>query len=471
MTVSRRKFFFLTGATAVGTVIGSSAFKKLHAKTLMSQAGPIEGFGPLQPDPNGIFDLPRGFQYRAFSRTGETMTDGSVVPTAHDGMAAFDGGAGRTILVRNHELSATDEEEVAKSFQANPNIPVYDPGAPGGTATLLVDSDNRLVEQRRSLAGTENNCAGGPIKVNSRFSNGSWLSGEETIILPASDNPLTKPHGYVFEVPAEINKASDAVPIRDMGRFLKEAVAEDPETGFIYETNDDFFELGLFYRFRPNQVGDLTQGGTLEALVIDGMEGVDTSNNNQDTIQVGQTMPVRWVQIPVPDPQANNQNQGNNNQRKIQHQQRSDGRKVREVAALFNRTEGCWYDGNGGIVICATDAGPNELGQIWFLDVRNQTLELIAEPRNPDMLQSPDNITVMPDGQTFLACEDGDGTDRLVGITKEGQTFVVGRNALNNAEIAGATFSANGQTLFLNAPQDTPGVTLAITGPWDQMQQ
>lgn len=470
MPVSRRKFFFLTGATAVGTVIGSSALRKLHGNTLMAQAQTANGFGPLQRDPNGIFDLPEGFSYNAFSRTGETMTDGSVVPTAHDGMAAFDGGGGRTILVRNHELSATDEDELAKSFQAGPNIPVYDPGAPGGTATLLVDENNRLVEHRRSLAGTENNCAGGPISANSRSSQGSWLSCEETIALPASDNPLTKPHGYVFEVPAEINQASDAVPLRDMGRFLHESIAEDPETGFIYETNDDFNELGLYYRFRPNQVGDLTQGGTLEALVIDGMEGVDTTNNQEDTISVGQQMPVRWVEVPVPDPEGNNQDQGNNNQRKIQHQQLSDGRKVREVAALFNRTEGSWYDGNGGIVICATDAGPNELGQIWRLDVRNQVLELVAEPRNPEMLQSPDNITVMPDGQTFLACEDGDGTDRLVGVTRNGETFVFGRNALNNAELAGATFSPDGQTLFVNAPQKGPGVTLAITGPWDQMQ-
>jgi len=468
MPVSRRKFFFLTGATAAGTVIGSSALRKLHGNTLMAQAQTANGFGPLQRDPNGIFDLPRGFQYRAFSRTGETMTDGATVPTTHDGMAAFDAGANRTILVRNHELSATDEDELAKSFQANPSIPVYDPGAPGGTATLLVDPDKRLVEHRRSLAGTENNCAGGPISANSRSQQGAWLSCEETIALPASDNPLTKRHGFVFEVPAEINQASDAEPIRDMGRFLHESIAEDPETGFIYETNDDFFELGLYYRFRPNQVGDLRQGGILEALVVDGMEGVDTTNNQEDTISVGQQLPVRWIEIPVPDPEANNQDQGNNNQRKIQHQTLPDGRKVRDVAALFNRTEGSWYDGNGGIVICATDAGPNELGQIWRLDVRNNVLELVAEPRNPEMLQSPDNVTVFPDGQTFLACEDGDGIDRLVGVTRDGRTFVFGQNALNNAEIAGATFSADGRTLFVNVHAG-PGVTLAIWGPWDRI--
>jgi hypothetical protein len=466
MPVSRRKFFLLTGATAVGTAIGSSALKKLHAKTLMSQARPIEGFGPLEPDPNGIFDLPRGFQYRAFSQAGEPMDDGATVPTAHDGMASFDGGRGNTILVRNQELSITSDSEKAKSFKANPGIPVYDPGAIGGTTTLTVGSDRRLRDQRRSLAGTENNCAGGPIKVNSRSPRGSWLSCEETIITPQDNPRLQKRHGYVFEVPAD--EPSDAQPLTDMGRFLHESIAEDPETGYIYETNDDFNELGLYYRFIPNQRGNLKAGGRLQALRIQGMPGVDTTNNEKDIIPVGKKMKVGWVDIPVPDPKANNQNSGPNDQRKIQHQLLGGGQKVRDVAALFNRTEGSWYDGNGGIVICATDAGPNQLGQIWYLDARNNTLELVAEPRNPEILQSPDNVTVAPWGD-FIVCEDGGGVDRLVGITPEGESYILGRNARNNNELAGANFSPDGRTLFVNVPQKDPALTLAIWGPWGRI--
>ncbi|NBD18503.1 MAG: DUF839 domain-containing protein [Cyanobacteria bacterium] len=465
MPVSRRKFFFLTGATAVGTALSTSMFKKLHAKTLMSQARAIQGFGQLQPDPNGIFDLPPGFNYRVLSRTGQTMDDGGAVPTAPDGMDSYSDGNGNAILVRNHELSINSEDEVANSFKANPTIPIYDPGAIGGTATLTVGPGNRLQGQRRSLAGTENNCAGGSVKVNSRSSLGSWLSCEETIILPASDNQLQKRHGYVFEVPADA--PSDAEPLRAMGRFLHESIAEDPETGYIYETNDDFNELGLYYRFRPNKVGDLRQGGVLEALVIPDMPGVDTTNNNEDTIAVGTKMPVEWVEVPVPDPEDNLQDSGPNNQRKIQHQMLDGQTKVRDVAALFNRTEGSWYDGEGGIVICATDAGPEELGQIWRLDVRNQTLELLAEPRNPEILQSPDNVTVAPWGDIII-CEDGDGTDRLIGLTPNGEFYVLGRNGLNTAELAGANFSPDGKTLFLNAPQKGPGVTIAITGPWEK---
>jgi len=52
-------------------------------------AGP--GYGPLAEDPEGLIDLPDGFSYTVFSRTGERMDDGLLVPGAHDGMAAFAG--------------------------------------------------------------------------------------------------------------------------------------------------------------------------------------------------------------------------------------------------------------------------------------------------------------------------------------------------------------------------------------------
>ncbi len=39
-----------------------------------------------------------------------------------------------------------------------------------------------------------------------------------------------------------------------MGRFQHEAVAVDPASGIVYETEDAFVApLGSFYRFLPNQ--------------------------------------------------------------------------------------------------------------------------------------------------------------------------------------------------------------------------
>ena len=38
------------------------------------------------------------------------------------------------------------------------------------------------------------------------------------------------------------------------------------------------------------------------------------------------------------------------------------------------------------------------------------------------------------------------------------------RNARDETEFTGATFSADGETLFVNIQE--PGITFAITGPW-----
>ena len=59
-----------------------------------------------------------------------------------------------------------------------------------------------------------------------------------------------RPHGYIFEVPAD--GQGDPEPIREMGRFSHEAVAVDPATGYVYETEDSGSNSG-FYRFRPTR--------------------------------------------------------------------------------------------------------------------------------------------------------------------------------------------------------------------------
>jgi hypothetical protein len=63
---------------------------------------------------------------------------------------------------------------------------------------------------------------------------------------------LTKNHGYIFEVPAF--GIGITTPYRDMGRFSHEALAVDPATSYVYETEDAGSTSG-FYRFRPNSPG------------------------------------------------------------------------------------------------------------------------------------------------------------------------------------------------------------------------
>ena len=71
------------------SVTGAAGFVGLRAAFENRAYAAQAGFGDLPPDPDGMLDLPRGFKYRIFSTTGETMTDGNKVPGAHDGMAVF----------------------------------------------------------------------------------------------------------------------------------------------------------------------------------------------------------------------------------------------------------------------------------------------------------------------------------------------------------------------------------------------
>jgi secreted PhoX family phosphatase len=93
------------------------------------------------------------------------------------------------------------------------------------------------------------------------------------------------------------------------------------------------------------------------------------------------------------------------------------------------------------------------------------TLELFVEPNDGQIIENADNLTVAPWGD-LVVCEDSDGDNYLLGITPQGNIYKMGRNAVSESELTGATFSPDGSTLFMNIQHD--GLTLAITGPWNK---
>jgi secreted PhoX family phosphatase len=93
-------------------------------------------------------------------------------------------------------------------------------------------------------------------------------------------------------------------------------------------------------------------------------------------------------------------------------------------------------------------------------------LTLFAEPNNTDILKYCDNLTVAPWGDVILVEDSKDAY--LRGITPAGKIYNIGRNIGSDSELAGPCFSPSGKTLFVNIQGD--GLTLAITGPWEQLR-
>src|SRR5687768_2354696 len=104
--MTTRRDFFRYGAAAALAFTGLQ--RHLNSTFIAQETGGPAGYGAITRNASGILDLPPGFSYQVISRAGERMDDGFVVPAAHDGMGAFNGPNGTTILVRNHELSFSD---------------------------------------------------------------------------------------------------------------------------------------------------------------------------------------------------------------------------------------------------------------------------------------------------------------------------------------------------------------------------
>ena len=69
----------------------------------------------------------------------------------------------------------------------------------------------------------------------------------------------------------------------------------------------------------------------------------------------------------------------------------------------------------------------------------------------------------------MILAEDGEGVQHLLAVTPDGQTVLLARNARDDGEFTGVTFSADRQTLFANL--QAPGVTFAITGPFSRLRR
>ena len=460
--VTRRRFVAGAATAGGGLALGGP----LAALAAAQEARPrARGYGELQPTKDldtgtEYLALPPGFSYRVISRSGEPMTDGKPTPGVFDGMAAFAGPGGQTVLIRNHENRSRPGEipvEVPQGKRYDPDAAVR-----GGNTKLVVDADRRLVSSFAVLGGTHTNCAGGETPW------GTWITCEEIFNYGSAERNVTPgtgvPHGYSFEVPADATGPVTPQPLYDAGRFSHEAVAW--LDGVLYETEDR--GNAAFYRFlparEPREAGDLaTFGGTLQALVVRGRPNFDANTANP-----GESYPVEWVTIEEPNPLTDT----------VRVEAQSKG------AAIFDRTEGAWTSDRRVWFDCTT-GGEAQLGQLWELRPRRGdrgVLRLVYESTSAADLENPDNVVVVPaSGDVFLQ-EDSDGEQFVRGVTRRGRIYDFARTLLNTSEFCGGCFSPDGGTFFLNqqggrldeAAGETPttqpdsdrGLTYAIWGPF-----
>jgi secreted PhoX family phosphatase len=326
---------------------------------------------------------------------------------------------------------------------------------------------------RRAFLGVTPFAVGAALKTFAVF-NTSGASGRLTASLGAGgygglraakarntgEEILTLPEGFEYNV---IGKTGTKMSDGNLTPAAHDGMAAFKANGELrlarnHEINNGLGRDGAAFGDAAFAYDPKAGGGTT-TLIIDPTIAGRRQFDLRTGQKAGESLDVNWVDIDEPDPPD-----ADNSADAVYRQGFASG------AATFARLEGCWYGGDSAY-FTSTSGGDKRLGQVWQYTPQGKDkgrLKLIFESHEEAALDMPDNICVSPNGGLIL-CEDGNNEQYVRGLTRDGKIFDFAKNILpgyEGKEFAGGAFSPDGHTLFVNI--QTPGMTLAIWGPWDR---
>ncbi|WP_084196983.1 alkaline phosphatase PhoX [Solimonas soli] len=358
--------------------------------------------------------IPRGFSARVIARAGETI-EGTALRwhSDPDGGATFATDDGGWIYVSNREF------------------------LPGGVDAIRFDAGGAIVDAYNVLPGalTRINCSGGATPWK------TWMSGEEYDL------------GIVWE--CDPWGVASPTPLRALGTFAHEAVAVDPRTNIVYETEDK--PDGRFYRFVPDtpNVGgkpDLARG-TLQVMRV---------LADPATVAADGLLPatkVEWLDVPDPNPVLGGVLIGKPTREQVPE------------STAFDGGEGIWH--HEGLIYFTTKGDR----KIWAHDTAAGTLACVYDDSlyAAPVLDSVDNILVTPGGDLVVVEDKSEANQQAVAITPDGAIFpLIELSGQQGSEVTGPAFSPDGRHFYFSsqrgpgadAATGSAGVTYCVSGPW-----
>jgi secreted PhoX family phosphatase len=335
-------------------------------------------------DKNLNIEIPKGSVIRQIAQSSLPVMNNKAFlwHSAPDGGACFASKDNGWIYVSNSELEKNQ----------------------GGVGAIKFNSKGEIVDAYSILNNTSRNCAGGKTPWN------TWLSCEEY-----SDQ------GQVYECDPEGQKKAVVRPA--MGSFNHEGAAVDPDSSYVYLTED--LRDGCLYRFKPVNKGDLSEG-TLDVAVAN--KSVLYWKKIEDPL--ARVKPTRYQII---------------------------------EAARFKGGEGIIYHNKQIFFTTKID------NVVWRYDIITSLITKVYDAADYQLalLTGLDNIEVSQSGELLIA-EDG-GNMQIVALDHSYQPHVlVNIYGQDKSEITGPAFSPDGKRLYFSSQRgktgrSEDGITYEIT--------